>query len=185
MKFIFCSEPFYPNQPDYAYEKETKAVLQNDFNYELFSFEDLIDDKVSSAFRRIKPQEDKTPAIYRGWMLKPEKYEILYHQLKSKNLCLINSPEEYRFCHYFPESYETIRNYTPKSVFLNYDESFSFDKMHEILGDFGNKPLILKDFVKSRKHEWNEACFVESASNRENVEKIVTRFLELQGEDLN
>lgn len=45
--------------------------------------------------------------------------------------------------------------------------------------------MILKDYVKSRKHEWNEACFIESASNRQDVEKVANRFLELQGDDLN
>ena len=42
----------------------------------------------------------------------------------------------------------------------------------------------MKDFVKSRKHEWAEACFIPSAADREAVGRVVGRFLELQGEDL-
>lgn len=185
MRFVFCSEPFYPNEPDYAYRKEAEAVLKNGFEYDFISFEELTEGKISSAFKRIKPCENQTLANYRGWMLKPHQYEILYHELKERNLILINSPEEYRHCHHFPESYEIIKNYTPKSIFFPYNKNFSFEILHEKLSEFGDKPLILKDYVKSRKHEWNEACFIESASNRQSVEKTVNRFLELQDEDLN
>jgi hypothetical protein len=53
------------------------------------------------------------------------------------------------------------------------------------LQTFGDAPIIVKDFVKSRKHEWNEACFIPSASDRGSVERVVKRFLELQEDDLN
>lgn len=185
MKIVFCSEPFYPNEPDYAYQNEVEAALRNNLEYELFSFEDLTEEKISRAFAKIKSSEKPTPAIYRGWMLKPQQYEILYRELKSRNLVLINSPQEYRHCHHFPASYEIIRNYTPKTVFLRCDENFSFEKVMNLLSQFGEKPLILKDYVKSRKHEWQEACFIRSAADRKAVEKIVNRFLELQGADLN
>lgn len=104
MKIIFSSEPFSPNRPDYTYEKEAVAAAENGFGFELFSFEDLTENNISNAFKRIKPRENPETAVYRGWMLKPKQYEILYNELKSRNLFLINSPEEYRFCHYFPES---------------------------------------------------------------------------------
>jgi hypothetical protein len=54
-----------------------------------------------------------------------------------------------------------------------------------VLTPFGDRPVIVKDFVKSRKHEWNDACFIPSAADRDAVEHIVGRFLELQGDDLN
>ena len=185
MKIIFCSEPFYPNKPDYSYEKEATAALEGGFEVGLFSFEDLTENNLSNAFKRIKSAETPEKAIYRGWMLKPEFYEILYAELKVRNLILINSPEEYKFCHYFPESYEVIKEHTPKSISLAFDETFNLEKLLDKLAVFGDKPLILKDYVKSRKHEWNEACFISSASNQEEIEKVLARFIELQGEDLN
>ena len=185
MKFIFCSEPFQPLEPDYVYRGEAETVRQKGFEFELFSFEDLDENKIGSAFRNIKPFKQKETAIYRGWMLKPEKYRILYDELKKRNLHLINTPEEYKHCHYLPESYEIIKEHTPKSVFLPVDENFDFEVLPEILRVFKNKPLVLKDYVKSRKHEWKEACFIPAASDLSLAEKIVRRFLELQGEDLN
>ena len=54
----------------------------------------------------------------------------------------------------------------------------------EALAPFGDAPVVVKDFVKSRKHEWAEACFIPSAADRGAVERVVGRFLELQGDDL-
>lgn len=53
-----------------------------------------------------------------------------------------------------------------------------------LLAEFGSAPVVLKDFVKSRKHEWEEACFIPSASDYSAVERVVRRFIELQGDDL-
>ena len=50
---------------------------------------------------------------------------------------------------------------------------------------FGARPVMIKDFVKSRKHEWADACFIPSAADRDAVETVVGRFLEIQGDDLN
>jgi hypothetical protein len=61
----------------------------------------------------------------------------------------------------------------------------SIDDIMELLKPFGPRPLIVKDYVKSRKHEWNEACYIPSASDRDVVERVVRRFVELQGSDLN
>src|SRR5690606_39259124 len=60
-----------------------------------------------------------------------------------------------------------------------------FDAIHELLSAFGDAPIIVKDYVKSQKHYWSEACFIPNASDRAAVERVVRRFLELQGRDLN
>jgi len=51
--------------------------------------------------------------------------------------------------------------------------------------DLGARPIVIKDFVKSRKHEWDSACYIPSTADDEAVERVVRRFLELQGDDLN
>jgi hypothetical protein len=59
------------------------------------------------------------------------------------------------------------------------------DELARLLEPFGSAPVAVKDFVKSRKHEWEEACFIPSGADRQTVERVVRRFLELQGDDLN
>lgn len=47
----------------------------------------------------------------------------------------------------------------------------------------GPRPVMVKDFVKSQKGNWFEACFIPDARDCEHVKKVVARFLEL-GEPL-
>jgi len=105
--------------------------------------------------------------------------------LADRGIHLINDPEAYRHCDYLPESYPLIEPYTPRSVWLKTGAEVSMPAVMELLRPFGPRAVIVKDFVKSRKHEWDEACYIPSASNWPAVERIVRRFLELQGEDLN
>lgn len=39
----------------------------------------------------------------------------------------------------------------------------------------------MKDFVKSRKHEWHEACYVPELADAGRLAAVVGRFVELQG----
>lgn len=43
----------------------------------------------------------------------------------------------------------------------------------------------VKDFVKSQKHYWLEACYIPSAADLEQAARVVNRFLDLQGDSLN
>lgn len=40
--------------------------------------------------------------------------------------------------------------------------------------------VIVKDYVKSRKHEWYEACFIEDVKDTENALKVIKNFIERQ-----
>ena len=121
-------------------------------------------------------------AAYRGWMVTPSQYRVLYDALVARGIRLINDPDQYRHGHHLPENYPVIEGRTPRSVWLTGD--LGIDRIMEALTPFGDAPVIVKDFVKSRKHEWAEACFIPSAADRQAVERVVGRFLELQGEDL-
>ncbi len=186
MRFVFCSERFSPLRVEAAYADEASAVQELGFEFDLIDFEALVSaGNPLAAARKVKEQAAPTTALYRGWMLKPETYSRLHDALSKRNLHLINSPAEYKYCHYLPESYSIIEGYTPATVTLKLDSDFSFDEVMRRLSAFGDKPLVLKDYVKSRKHEWHEACLIPSASDRAQVERIVNRFIELQGDDIN
>ena len=43
---------------------------------------------------------------------------------------------------------------------------------------------IVKDYVKSRKHEWYDACFIENVRDQAAVNRVVGNFIERQGADL-
>lgn len=50
---------------------------------------------------------------------------------------------------------------------------------------FGQKPVILKDYVKSEKHDWETACFVVNASDTDKLKKSITKLVELRDKYLN
>lgn len=186
MLLIYCADPLHPGQPDSAYQEEVAAAKAAGLAYELVSYEALVDDNdAKSAVRRIPEQSPRVTAIYRGWMLRPEQYTRLYDALATKGVRLINDPTAYRHCHYLPEWYPQLDGYTPRSVWLQGGNSLTSDQIHKALQPFGDEPVLVKDFVKSRKHEWDSACYIPSAADHASVERVVGRFLELQDDDLN
>ncbi len=74
--------------------------------------------------------------------------------------------------------------FTPLSIWLKKEE-LNYERIYEEIKIFGRKPVIIKDFVKSCKDRWEEACFIPDPSDKDQVKKVVDRFLELQGDDLN
>lgn len=186
MRLIFCSDPMEPRKPDSAYVVEADAAESLGIEYDLISYEALVyDNDPLKAVRRVQARPDLETALYRGWMLAPDAYTKLYDALLDRSMRLINDPAAYKHCHHLPESYSVIKGLTPASVWLKTSSDFSIEEIMELLRPFGSAPVILKDFVKSRKHEWDEACYIPSASDIASVERVVRRFIELQGEDLN
>lgn len=186
MRIIFCSDYWNPRTPDPAYEAEVAAAQQAGLEFSLLNFEALVEQhNARRAVRGIEPANEQETALYRGWMLKPEIYTQLYEALAEKGLALLNTPAGYRHCHYLPESYPLIAHQTPLTTWLPAGPDVSLDEVMTALRLFGAKAVIVKDYVKSRKHEWLEACYIPSAAERETVERVVRRFLQLQGEDLN
>lgn len=183
---LFCESPFDSHQVDADFEDEFVSAKENDFEVCLFSFEDLISaDRFLNASKRIKPADTLTPMIYRGWMLTPGQYARLYDDLLSKNYRLINAVTEYRNCHYLPDSLKFIEKRTPKTVFEKMDSENSMDELLEKSKVFGQQPVILKDYVKSEKHDWEKACFVADASNTGQLKQTIHNLIELRGNYLN
>ncbi len=184
MVVVFCRDPLEPSRPDRAFEAEVVAIEDRALPYVLVDHDALLrEDEPAQAVRRVPGQPEPVLAAYRGWMVTPHQYRKLYEALSAKNIRLINDPEQYRHAHYLPENYPVIRGLTPRSAWLK--GNLGMDRIMEALAPFGDVPVVVKNLVKSRKHEWAEACFIPSASDRGAVERVVTRFLGLQGDDLN
>ncbi|MGB0929990.1 MAG: ATP-grasp domain-containing protein [Chitinophagales bacterium] len=182
---LFCDNGFSPVEVDETYRNEYKTSKEIGFNVSLISFEALKEGNLHIALKRIKPSIELKQAIYRGWMLKPFEYKALYEALLQRNIQLINTPDQYQFCHYLPNSYTSIEAFTPKTIFKKLNGEFDIADFNAELEVFGHSSIIVKDYVKSQKHYWTEACFIPDASDRKQVKKVVKRFLELQGDDLN
>jgi ATP-grasp domain, R2K clade family 3 len=185
MRVLFCDSGFSPKEVDYMYAEEFNAAKKALLSTSLISFEPLKRGDVEASISRVSACNEIEIGIYRGWMLTPTIYKLLYDALLDKNIKLINNPAEYQFCHYLPSNYEAIKKYTPKTVFKKLDGEFSMSDFEGLLNHFGEGPIVLKDYVKSQKHYWNEACFIPNASDYNHANAVIKKFLELQDDDLN
>jgi hypothetical protein len=184
MRVIFCDN-LIDRKVDPDFEDEYKSAIKQGFQVGLISFEDLNDLNITRSISRIKDQEELELAFYRGWMIQPDKYELLYTGLLKKKVKLINNPEEYKTCHYLPSSYEFIKEWTPATNWTEVKGDVDFDKVFDLTSRFNDDPIIVKDYVKSQKHNWNEAFFIPKASDKESVKRVVSKFIDLQGDGLN
>lgn len=185
MLFVFCRDSEEPGLPERDFAREVEAVGSLGGAFVLIDHDALASGDLRRALRGIAPREVEERAVYRGWMLTPERYAELYAGLSARGLRLINEPAAYRRCHYLPDSYPAIETHTARSVWVPAEEGFETPLLMERLAVFGSGPLILKDYVKSLKHAWEEACFIPSAADADGVARVVGNFLEWQGEDLN
>lgn len=183
MRVVFCSDPLRPGRVDPDFEAEANAAAKSGFVVDTMNHEALVRGRVDEAVERIG---DRGPseAVYRGWMMSVPQYAALFEALVRKGTRLVNDPSGYEHCHHLPCSYPVIAARTPAAAWMECGENVPMEAVHELLRPFGTKPVIVKDFVKSRKHEWRDACFIPDATDRAAVERVVSNFLERQGADL-
>jgi hypothetical protein len=180
---LFPCEPFDPRQIDPDFEAERQAAKAGGLETALVDHTRVVEGAAGAAVARTP--EGCGNAVYRGWMLRPSQYEAMHTALLSRGIALINTPEQYRTCHYLPASYPWIEGHTPSSVWFPLEGTLDVSQLARSLAPFGDSALVVKDYVKSQKHYWQDACFIPKASDLSAVERVVRRFLELQGDDLN
>ncbi|MDC0749307.1 ATP-grasp domain-containing protein [Polyangium mundeleinium] len=180
---LFCSQPFRPREVDADFAEEHTAAKDAGFSTALIDHTKASEGDASGAVRHVPTQP--VTAVYRGWMMRVQHYAAFHAALTARGVSLVNDPDAYRFCHHLPESYSALEGDTPRTTWLPVQGPVEFSQVFERLQLFGSGPVIVKDFVKSQKHDWNEACFIPNAEDRPAVERVVRRFMELQGEDLN
>ena len=174
VNFLFCNHPLYPKRVDEDYEEEYRTAGLG-YACALFSYEDLQTGKLS-----LYGEEISGLTIYRGWMMKPEIYRTFYDRLEEKGIILINTPEEYERYHLLPGWYGEFADDTVGSV---WEDQGTVDSALLLTRGLEGS-YIVKDYVKSRKHEWYDACFINNISDKANAEKVIRTFIERQGSDL-
>lgn len=174
INFLFCNHPLYPRRVDEDYEQEyQEAGLKHPCA--LFSYEDMEAGKLS-----LYGEEISGLTIFRGWMMRPEMYRKFYAALGERGIYLINTPDEYERYHLLPGWYGDFASETTETVWENegkIENALSLAKQR-------NGSYIVKDFVKSRKHEWYDACFIKDIADAENTGKVIRNFVERQGSAL-
>lgn len=176
ISFLFCANPLNSREVDYDYFEEYNECNKY-FNTYLFNYESLEFEHKLKLSKKSHPQL----VVYRGWMLNNELYSILYELLKQEKMILINSPKEYSQYNLIVNWYNDFRLDTARTV---WNHSNKINDALLCLKSFDSS-VIIKDYVKSRKHEWNDACFISNPQDLNQATKVITNFIERQGVNFN
>jgi hypothetical protein len=121
--------------------------------------------------------------LYRGWIAKPQYYQEM---CQAASAPLLNNYNDYMWSYDFPKWYCELNGETPASFSYIGDEISNLglaEIAKQVSERAGPKPLIIKDWLKSRKHEWFDACFIKDASDANEIVRVMTNFFNLQGRD--
>lgn len=170
---LFPCDFFSIHQVDECYQKEYEAALAVNgfeiffYNYDTFVSEGslILDHGTSEPFN----------VVYRGWMLKPEQYNVFYKKLKEKNLNLITTPRNYSYYHDFSNSYKDIKK-TPKALFFPEGEKVNLAKIKKYMSRF-----MIKDYVKSVKETDFPKFFYANELTQEELDSWILKFKNHRG----
>lgn len=173
---LFPAHPLSARRIDDAFAAEREAAEAAGFDTGIVAIDAL------PELRATIPEGD-APVLHRTWIHPPDRHAALEAALAARGRTLLTSTEAYLFAHHVPRWYPAFgRELTAETAWM---PGTAFD-LAEVAAfaraSFGDKPVLVKDWVKSRKHEWEEACFIPSAASAADVSRVVARFLELQGD---
>ncbi len=136
IQFLYPSSPLNAKQVDEQYEEEYQAI-RSYFPVTLFSLESFLAGEFRAKLQNL-------PTLYRGWMLSPSEYQQLYNVVTNTGATMLTSPQQYEHCHYLPRWYESLKDFTPETLFFS-----EHDDIESELRQRGWKSCFLKDYVKS------------------------------------
>ena len=182
MLILFPEDPAERGHLDSSYELEAKACDAVGLPRALVNLESLLAHAPNQAVRRVPQKDDR--AIYRGWMIPSAAYRELYQALKDIGVVLMTNPEAYARTHELPGWYPALEGSTPRSIWIPTSSPVDGAAIDGVLRSFGDSALVVKDYVKSRKHEWLDACFIRSAHDWPEAKRVIENFARRQGADL-
>ena len=189
---LYCSDPLNPRRVDEHFAAEARAVREGGGVVALIDHDALLRGEADRAVGRVSSGSGAGAGAawwYRGWMIPADGYAALAHALERRGARLAVGPDRYKAAHELPGWYSSFAAVTPGSAWRPWNAASDGQLPDEgvlasLAAEFGAGPGIVKDYVKSRKHEWDEACFIPDLADAASVARVVRRFVELQGEFL-
>lgn len=181
---LFCNDPLHARRVDAHFAPEADAARAAGGLVALVDHDALVHGDTEAAVRRVPV--DLGPAWYRGWMIPAGHYQELSQALAARGCSLLVSPSDYRHAHELPDWYPIFADVTPPSVWMPTEPGAapSVDELAALVAPLGTGPAVVKDYVKSRKHEWDEACYLPDLTDIAVVHRVVRQFVRLQEDSL-
>ncbi len=132
-----------PSLPDEHFRGEADAARQQSINVQLIDHEALTTGDIATGVRNVDPTTGN--AVYRGWMINPDRYRDMAAVLKERGVSLMTTPEQFLTAHHLPRWYASVSTLTPESVWTTTSEHAD---LVEALRTLGSGAAILKDYSK-------------------------------------
>lgn len=177
-------DPLNPRRADPHFAREAVAARELGCAVAYLDHDAAVRGDAAEAVARVP--RDFGDVRYRGWMVTSGVYAALDGALRSRGARLLTSPAAYRSAHELPGWYAHFRELTPASrtIGLEHGELPTAARLAAEAAALPPGAAVVKDWVKSRKHEWDTACFVPDLADTAHLASVVGAFLEGQGEFL-
>ncbi|MFI1462106.1 ATP-grasp domain-containing protein [Nocardia carnea] len=179
MILLVPADPLRPRRADDHFAAEAAAARTLGIDVALVDHDHLT--RPGGAEEAVRRVQAEGVAVYRGWMVRSERYAELTEALLSRNIVLRTTPPHYRRAHEMPGWYAELTTLTPRSVWTTGTARVEFDRARQRLGA---GPAVLRDYTKSMKHYWNDAAFIPETGDGTAAWRVASRFRELRGADL-
>ena len=178
MRLLFPGHPVTPGKLDHGFDTEAGHATAAQLTFGILN---------GPPFEARKIVDGSGKVLYRGWLLRETEYRQVHEALKARGCELFTRPEAYEHTVRFPEWYLALpEGSTPRSIWFPWEASdLSETRLTSLINNlrdfFGDQSFIVKDYVKSRKHEWHDACFIQHVQD---ARRVISNFIERQGNDL-
>jgi len=142
LHFLYPSDPVEPKQPDQQFRDQIDEMRIVGLGISIVSLEELGED--SCRIRGRIP--NGATVVYRGWMLAPGEYEKILALIHSSQASPLISLEAYRACHYLPNWYPRVGEFTAETKVFP-----ATSDLAQELKALGWGKFFIKDYVKSLK----------------------------------
>ncbi|WP_189225209.1 ATP-grasp domain-containing protein [Saccharothrix coeruleofusca] len=144
-----------PRRVDEHFAAEAEAARAAGLEVALVDHDALA--RSGDADRAVRRVPEGGEAVYRGWMLRAERYAAFAEALRRRGVVPKTGAEQYRRAHELPGWYRDLAAVTPRSAWTGGDDRADFDRARR---ELGAGPAVLRDYTKSMKHYWHEAAFI-------------------------
>ncbi|MFC1430984.1 ATP-grasp domain-containing protein [Streptacidiphilus sp. N1-3] len=181
---LLCGDPLRPARCDPYFAAQADAARQAGAGVALLDHDALLAGRGDEAVRRVP--RGLGAVWYRGWMIPSPAYAELDAALAERGVQLLTTPDQYRAAHELPGWHGVFAGETPASVWMTCRplQAPGADVLARAVSELPVGVGIVKDFVKSRKHEWDQACYLPDLADISAVHRVVSRFVELQDDAL-
>ncbi|MEU5945886.1 ATP-grasp domain-containing protein [Micromonospora sp. NPDC047465] len=179
MLLIVPADPLRPRRPDDHFAPEAHAAQDLGVSVALVDHDALArGDDVPQVVSQATVEGE---AVYRGWMLRSERYAAFAAALAGRGVTLRTNGEQYRRAHELPGWYPDLADLTPRTTWTVGTRRADFDRARR---DLGGGRAVLRDFAKSMKHHWHEAALIPDLGDGDAAWAVASRFLDLRGDDV-